>query len=137
MDSKLLIVILSLFGSEGMAADLNGAWVGQYLYKSNYTVPFTVSLEQSQTRLYGHSTEPNTFGAPDAKNLTADLLGQVDGNEISFNKTYDRTGGVSHTVQYRGTFDGEKITGYWKLECGDTGSFIMIRGLHTVELPIL
>jgi len=49
--------------------------------------------------------------------LFANLRGTVSGKAITFTKTYDGTGGVSHSVFYQGTIssDGRSMSGRWNI----------------------
>ena len=54
------------------------------------------------------------------------------GGHVTFLKTYDGTGGVSHRVSYAGVLicDGEEVEGEWRIEGRHevlTGHFLMIR----------
>nr|WP_276557146.1 caspase family protein [Prosthecomicrobium hirschii] len=99
---------------------LDGTWSGQYTYlnlKQN-PVPFAVSLNGMGDRVTGLSSEPNTFGNKSATQLRATWAGRVaaDGG-IVLTKTYDGSGGVSHSITYRGRLNraGDVIEGEWQV----------------------
>ena len=107
---------------------VNGAWTGTYSYASgnNAPVTFNIQMQTSGDRLTGAVVEPNTFGAKSAPYLYAHIVGSVTGSSVSFAKTYDGTGGVSHSVQYSGQIaeDGQAISGQWSTG-GLRGSFLI------------
>ena len=72
----------------------------------------------------GRATEPATFGDGTSQVLRADIAGQVIGTAVSFSKHYDGTGGVRHTVEYRGVIDPERtaMSGNWTVP-GAQGTF--------------
>ena len=74
-------------------------------------------------------SEPNTFGDKTSKNLYASLTGAVSGNDIQWVKTYDGTGGVSHSVTYQGKIDRKagKIVGKWQIKADWSGPFELSR----------
>ncbi|WP_218279777.1 hypothetical protein, partial [Pseudomonas sp. FW305-E2] len=83
--------------------DLSGDWNGTYRYvtKNFKSVNFVVHLSEKDAKLTGKVVEPNTLSDSPVKQLRADIRGTVDPDlTISFTKTYDGTGGVSHSVQY-------------------------------------
>lgn len=97
--------------------DVSGTWQGSYFYGDNRSVPFTLYLTQDGRRIYGKTSEPNTFGNRSARYLYANVSGEVIGQNISFTKTYDGTGGQSHSVSYVGTIDhnGNVMVGNWRI----------------------
>ncbi|MGH1350445.1 MAG: caspase family protein [Methyloligellaceae bacterium] len=108
------------------AAQLSGLWSGQYSYPRGTRAPvrFKMNLVLSQGKIYGDVSEPNTFGRKTSKNLYANFQGKIQGNKVSWIKKYDGTGGVRHSVRYKGTLDRGKrrITGTWHIGSG-SGSF--------------
>jgi hypothetical protein len=112
---------------------LSGAWSGTYYYpsgKKQQPVQFIFTF--SQTGCSGRSEEPNTFGDRSAPKLFANLSCSVTslsaGQLITIVKTYDGTGGVSHSVLYTGTVspDLHTIYGRWAIK-SVRGDFIMSR----------
>ncbi len=114
-------------GSRGGTADpaIAGVWSGHYFYpnNSNPPVPFELRVTSTQGVTFrGRTSEPNTFGDPGVRALYADVVGSVGlYSSIRFEKTYDGTGGVDHSVNYAGTLDaaGQRIEGSWSI--GNTG----------------
>ena len=126
-----LLVVLPLLGAvafrEGLfggekeidESGLSGTWKGTYDSfggASQGPVRWTAEITCRRGRLTGRITEPNTFGDPSASRLYAEIEGTVTGDgTVSFVKTYDGTGGVSHSIDYRGKLDRTTmtITGKW------------------------
>jgi hypothetical protein len=115
--------------ASAQSANLSGDWRGIYFDGAQTNVPFDADLVQRGDRLSGTITEPNTFGAADVRFLLANIEGSAAGAQISFSKTYDGTGGESHTVRYTGTLmpNGRRIVGSWQLDGGTQGGFEMVR----------
>lgn len=93
-------------------------WQGAYSYTDKRPpVPFSLQLQQNQGSIRGRTTEPATFGNGSSANLYANIAGVVSGSSISFTKTYDGTGGVSHSVSYSGSIsaDGRTMSGTWRI----------------------
>ena len=109
----LLAVILSVaFLSHAGAAE----WSGSYSYPDGKrSVAFTMTLSGSQGAVSGRTTERNTFGKPPATHLFGNVRGTINGSSIAFTKTYDGTGGVSHSVEYRGRISGNSMSGSWSI----------------------
>lgn len=114
--------------SQALAAGMAGTsmWSGQYGYSTGQpAVPFTLTLHRAADGTFtGLTTEPATFGNGSSKALTADVSGSINGRRIYFKKTYDGSGGQTHTVEYSGRLsaDGHTMSGTWKLDTL-TGSF--------------
>jgi hypothetical protein len=124
--AAFIACLIALPGTSGLALGQQVAtqWQGQYFYPSGdkrSPVPFAMSLQVSGGALSGRTAEPATFGNGSSSQLFANLRGNVSGNRIAFTKTYDGTGGVSHSVQYQGTIspDGRSMSGNWSI--GDFG----------------
>jgi uncharacterized caspase-like protein len=104
---------------------LTGAWYGTYAYPDNGAqqgpVRFRLSLVQDGAKVSLNVKEPTSFGADPAVTpfLYALGTGQYDPatRELKFTKTYDGTGGQSHSVEYTGIIseDGSKVEGNWNL----------------------
>jgi TIR domain-containing protein len=96
-----------------------GTWQGQFFYSNgNAPVRFTWQVRINGNRVSGTSVEPNTFGNASSSVLRANLEGSIDPNgHVVITKTYDGTGGVSHSVMYIGDFDGARsnLTGAWHI----------------------
>ncbi|MCG8441891.1 MAG: hypothetical protein MI723_08785, partial [Caulobacterales bacterium] len=80
-------------------------------------VRFTLDVTAEGGRLSGRIAEPNTFGSADALNLYAAIEGRIEGEDVLFVKTYDGSGGQTHSVTYQGRMnaDGSQITGAWRV----------------------
>ena len=82
---------------------------------------------RSGTAYEGRTREPNTFGAPGAAELFAALRIQVEGARVHWRKTYDGTGGQTHSVDYAGELDPASgmLRGRWHVTQADwyQGSF--------------
>lgn len=105
--------------------DLARAWTGYYHYNDGrQPVPFRMTLQFDGSKFRGRVTEPATFGTG-ASMLSADVVGTITGDKVTFTKTYDGTGGQTHPVQYYGTLsaDGRQISGGWLIETM-SGTFI-------------
>jgi hypothetical protein len=116
-----------------VSTGLSGIWTGTYYYSSgNKQQPVQFIFNFSQTGCSGRSEEPNTFGEKSAPKLFANLSCSVTslsaGQVITIVKTYDGTGGVSHSVLYTGTVspDMRTIYGRWAIK-SVRGDFIMSR----------
>lgn len=129
-----LAVALALVAGAGPAAaqqgNLSGAWKGGYVGQDGADANiFDVTLRQNGTALSGAIVEINAIGnADEALFLTSTLTGSVANGAVSFVKTYDGSGGVSHSVSYTGQLDatGRRIRGVYNAG-GATGQFEMVR----------
>jgi Caspase domain len=108
-----------------------GLWSGTYYYpNNNQPVAFTFSFGSAGCS--GRGEEPNTFGNKSAPKLFADLSCSVTalspGQVVTIKKTYDGTGGVSHSVIYTGTVSADlhTISGQWAINA-TRGNFTMSR----------
>lgn len=117
--------------SQTITGTLSGIWNGSYSYPDGRSsVPFTFYFESNVCR--GRSEEPNTFGNRSASKLYGNLQCATNtispGQSISIKKTYDGTGGVSHSLDYTGivSADLRQISGQWVIG-GSRGPFIMRR----------
>lgn len=115
------------------AGRLEGAWSGTYYYPNgNKQQPVRFIFTFGPTGCSGRSEEPNTFGDRSVPRLFANLSCSVTslspGQVITIVKTYDGTGGVSHSVLYTGTVspDMRTIYGRWAIK-STRGDFIMSR----------
>jgi hypothetical protein len=107
---------------------LSGMWVGYYGYDGGGSadrVAFQLKAARAGAAFTASTIEPNTFGTRDALFLTADVAGTVSADgSVRFTKTYDGSGGQTHSVDYVGAFDASKrcIAGKWKIDV-TTGPF--------------
>ena len=99
--------------------NISGSWSGTYSYASGNKPPVSFTVSFGPNGCAGRSEEPNTFGNKSASRLFANLTCSdavlLPGHLITINKTYDGTGGVSHSVVYTGTVsaDMRSISGRW------------------------
>jgi hypothetical protein len=115
--------------SETDSANLTGVWQGLYSYDWGDDEGFVATLLHTGTMIYGSTHENDTRGWSDTPVLFALIEGRCDAAQVSFRKTYDGSGGWSHTVQYDGVLapDGAEIQGTWFIPGEATGRFLMIR----------
>jgi Caspase domain len=114
-----------------LTGSLSGTWNGTYFYPNGtQSVGFTFSFGSNGCS--GRGEEPNTFGDKSAPKLFANLSCAVTtlspGQVVTIKKTYDGTGGVSHSVIYTGTVspDLRSISGRWAINA-TRGTFRMSR----------
>lgn len=112
------------------AANVSGEWQGAYLSSDGADVnTFTVTWTQIGSRVTGSVIELNAFGDQSAAIFpTSTVIGSIDGNNVLFTKTYDGSGGVSHSVVYRGEIQpgGRRVRGVFQADAA-TGTFEMVR----------
>jgi hypothetical protein len=116
-------VVLMLFAAvvqagAAHAATLIGAWRGAYAYSDGQApVPLVIDITQTGDAISGRTTELATFGTGGSRYLYATITGSTSGQSVTFRKTYDGTGGQSHSVEYTGALsaDGSVITGSWSI----------------------
>jgi hypothetical protein len=98
----------------------SGVWTGYFGYEGTAsTVQFQARFTASGAAFSGATIEPNTFGDPGVLFLTANISGAADAaGRVSFVKTYDGTGGQSHSVRYAGAYEpsGACISGTWTID---------------------
>ena len=114
-------------GSEG----LSGLWSGAYAYPAFWPaepVPFNAVLAEIGGAISGSIDEPNTFSPAAVSRLFARVSGARNGQDVRFSKTYDGTGGKSHTIEYVGALsaDGTRVDGFWAIG-RSSGTFFMTR----------
>jgi hypothetical protein len=116
--------------AQSASGALTGDWTGGYLSSDGNDVnTFDVTFDQRGARLNGTVVEVNAIGdVSKVLFLTSTLTGSVNGDQVVFTKTYDGSGGVSHSVIYRGVLEpnGRRIRGSYDAS-GATGSFEMVR----------
>jgi hypothetical protein len=129
--SLLAAATLALVAGAGLAQDaaaLAGTWNGRYSYQSSagrQEVPFKLELTVRRTSLSGRMTEPATFGDNSSPNLYANVVGIVEGRRVRLIKTYDGTGGQTHSVYYEGVLDpgSTTLSGSWIISDRGSGEF--------------
>lgn len=111
------------------APSLSGDWAGEYWGPAATRTPFVVTIREADGAFRGSLAERNTFARGAGDRLYADISGGLDEDgRLAFTKTYDGTGGVSHSVQYEGRANAARdvIVGTWRVQ-GNTGEFRMER----------
>lgn len=128
-----MIAAVTLAGAPApaLAHDLAGRWTGGYISADGADVnTFDVTIAPSQgDRLTGTVIETNALSSGrGVLFLTSRVSGSVVNGVVSFVKTYDGSGGVSHSVSYSGRMDatGRRIAGSYDAG-GATGRFEMVR----------
>src|SRR5262249_40635730 len=114
------LALVPIAASAQDASALSGTWNGRYSYQSSSgkrEVPFTLQLTVRNTSVSGRITEPATFGDQSSPNLYANVVGIVEGRRLRLVKTYDGTGGQSHSVYYEAVLDPGSMTlsGSWTI----------------------
>lgn len=86
------------------AQDVAGAWTAAYISDDATDInTFEVTITAiGATEFVGRATEINVFGGGDVLFLTSDIRGRINGDTVTFTKTYDGSAGVSHSVSYTG-----------------------------------
>jgi hypothetical protein len=124
-------------------SSLTGVWHGLYSYDvAMDPVYFVATLMCGASWISGtsHEAAHGEEGLP--LTLFASLVGNHADTQIEFTKTYDGTGGWSHSVAYSGTLspDAAEIEGTWATpdENGQmfTGRFLMIRSSGASETVV-
>jgi hypothetical protein len=109
---------------------LAGDWQGGYISSDGADVnTFNVKLAQAGGAISGTIYEVNAFGDTSrALFLTSTFNGTVSGRQVRFTKTYDGSGGASHSVTYSGTLEANnrRVRGTYNAS-GATGTFEMVR----------
>jgi len=109
---------------------LAGEWVGGYISSDGLDVnTFNVKLAQAGGAISGTIYEVNAFGdVTRALFLTSTFNGSVSGRQVRFTKTYDGSGGASHSVTYSGVLEpnNRRIVGTYDAS-GARGAFEMVR----------
>ena len=119
---------------------LNGVWDGLYSYSrtAHPESPFTAVLFASGGHLSGTIHETMRFPGGAATDANAFLEGSAGDGRIVFTKTYDGTGGQTHSVAYDGRLsaDGGEIDGVWSIRTDwglATGRFLMVRARRATK----
>lgn len=129
--AMIAAVMLAGAPAPALAHDLAGRWSGGYISADGADVnTFDVTIAPSQgDRLTGTVIETNALSSGrGVLFLTSRISGSVVNGVVSFVKTYDGSGGVSHSVSYSGRMDatGRRIAGSYDAG-GATGRFEMVR----------
>lgn len=121
-------LVFLLAALPAQASDVADEWAGAYGYEDGRpAVFFSLNISQNGKIITGHISEVQTFGSQTSDNkLRASIVGSIDGHVVAFTKTYDGSGGQSHSVSYRGTLirDGKDMFmfGTWHIG-NDVGSW--------------
>jgi hypothetical protein len=112
------------------ATGITGDWAGGYISSDGADVnTFNVKLRQTGGTISGTIYEVNAFGdTTRALFLTSTFSGTIANRQVRFTKTYDGSGGASHSVVYTGTLEpnNRRIRGTFNAG-GATGTFEMVR----------
>jgi hypothetical protein len=107
---------------------LTGRWIGRYDYDGGGpVVSFEARLVERGGALWGETVEPNTFRPDLGAELAAVLMGEREGAEVRFVKTY--TGfNEGDRPRYSGHANAAltRIAGIWRIRLM-TGRFVMVR----------
>jgi hypothetical protein len=120
--------VTEVSGRNGLS--LTGLWNGLFSYPRRYDpTSFVAILIESGTRFSGTTHEPCTIRQIPSGVLYATLQGERAGAVVAFMKTYDGTGGWTHSVAYDGLLssDGTEIEGRWRVSGAWSGKFLMVR----------
>ncbi|MBC6982129.1 hypothetical protein [Caulobacter sp. 17J80-11] len=112
------------------APALTGVWNGRYSYDGPYAPgDFVAVLFETGGHVGGTTHEPDWTGATADRLLYATVEGARQGADVRFVKTYDGSGGQTHTVRYTGVLSacGAEIEGAWSIPGACSGRFLMIR----------
>ena len=110
--------------AEEAARRLLGMWNGFYGYNEMRVrnVPFKLTITSVDgSGFTGMISEPATFGDGSSRFLFARVRGSVRGNRVEFVKTYDGTGGQTHSVRYEGVLEvgAVRLKGGWVIDQGN------------------
>lgn len=132
------LFVIACFTHSSHALDLNGVWVGFYGYgNSNEIVECAMVIEQEGTHLKGRMIERQTFGKEPSVGLSANLTGMAgsasgDQKFVVFEKTYDGSGGQTHSVKYTLSLEqNDVLVGLWTLNQGQLTGKVMFRRVTT------
>ena len=129
--TMFLALAFACIGTAALAIEEGQIWQGAYHYPNAPSVQFVFFVTGATSAQFeGVIVENNTLGNPNAPLLYGNVYGQVNRDGIAFEKTYDGTGGVSHTLQYTGVLGQgyDRFSGTWT-NGTNTGTFEMqLRG---------
>jgi hypothetical protein len=117
--------------------NLSGRWQGQYIYvgRKKDPVPFSATLNESNSWLNGLIEEMGTAGEVKGQPLAATVQGRRTGRSVTWLKIYHGNFRLYDAVQYAGevSVDGREIEGRWTIHGNSIGRFLMVRrGSQTV-----
>ena len=93
-------VLACLMVTSAFAADVDGKWTASMPGRQGNTMEVTFVFKADGNTLTGTMSNPR--GESEIKD------GKIDGNNISFNQTFER-GGNSMTIVYKGKVSGDTI----------------------------
>src|SRR5688572_16409370 len=114
----VLTTMLCLCPAEEAVPDLAGLWTGEYSQvqkDGTLRVPFTMVVTQQYQTILARSLEAQAFGTKASAGLSADIKGVVDGGKLYLVKTYDGSGGQTHSISYVLILspDKKRLEGEW------------------------
>jgi Zn/Cd-binding protein ZinT len=86
--------------TSAFAADVDGKWTASMPGRQGNTMEVTFNFKADGNKLTGSMSTPR--GETEIKD------GKIDGDNISFNQTFER-GGNSMTIEYKGKVSGDTI----------------------------
>ncbi|CAN5321626.1 hypothetical protein BH11PSE2_BH11PSE2_01060 [soil metagenome] len=109
--------------------NLTGVWQGLYTYPWGDEEGFVATLIHTGGTISGSTHEKDGLGMATSPVLYALVEGHCEAEMVTFRKTYDGTGGWTHSVFYDGALssDGAEIEGRWHIPGDSDGRFLMIR----------
>lgn len=119
-----------------LGQSLTGIWNGLYSYPKHLEPVFFVATLIAHGGRFSGTTHEAPIGRNGAPlTLFAIIDGELAGHQVNFKKTYDGSGGWSHSVMYSGDLsaDRNEIEGEWTFPSQWSGRFLMIRGTGADE----
>ena len=111
--------------------NLSGRWQGQYSYvgRKKEPVPFSATLNESNSWLDGLIEEVGTAGEAKGRAIAATVQGRRTGRSVTWIKIYHGSFRLYDAVQYAGEIseDGQEIEGSWTIHGNSIGRFLMLR----------
>ena len=95
-----LVTLACLMVTSAFAADVDGKWTASMPGRQGNTMEVTFTFKADGSKLTGTMSNPR--GESEIKD------GKIDGDNISFNQTFER-GGNSMTIVYKGKVSGDTI----------------------------
>ena len=115
----------------GAETSLTGAWSGAYRYPGDRfpETVFEAVIEEHAGAFTGSTKEPNILRPWLGSIITADIDGHRSGQNVSFTKFMDGSGGMRHAILYEGVADADftRIEGRWTIPREWSGTFFMVR----------
>jgi len=112
-------------------SSLTGTWSGAYRYPANRLpeTVFNAQIEEVGGAFAGDIQEPNLLRPHLGPVTSSNIEGVRTGQDVSFTKFYDGSGGQQHAVRYEGTANETltRIEGRWSIPNQWSGTFFMAR----------